>query len=118
MASAPRSDAADLSRPAAGWPDQLTAQLRAEDEQLRALTPDDAVTEAMHRPGLRLSQVVAEIMTGYADRPATGTRATEPVTDPTSGRTTRRLLDRFETSTYRELWGRVRAVARRGGTTT
>ncbi|MET8765110.1 carboxylic acid reductase [Lentzea sp. NPDC004782] len=104
-------DRRDLGGPVAGWADQLADRLRVQDEQLRALIPDDAVTEAMQRPGLRLSQVVGEVMTGYADRPATGTRATELVTDPASGRATRRLLDRFETSTYRELWGRVRAVA-------
>lgn len=50
-------------------------------------------------------------MEGYADRPALGERAAEPVTDPDTGRTTLRLLDRFDTVTYGELWERVGAVA-------
>jgi fatty acid CoA ligase FadD9 len=50
-------------------------------------------------------------MEGYADRPALGQRARELVTDPASGRKTLRLLPRFETITYRELWARARAVA-------
>jgi len=105
------TDTADLSRPSTGWAEQLTAELMANDEQLRALRPRDEVTAAMHRPGLRLAQVVAEAMTGYADRPALAERATELVADPVTGRAIRRLLPRFETTTYRELWSRVRAVA-------
>ncbi|MEK8169219.1 AMP-binding protein [Streptomyces sp. M19] len=35
----------------------------------------------------------------------------EPVTDPATGRTTSRLLERFDTITYGELWERVGAVA-------
>ncbi|QUQ64251.1 carboxylic acid reductase [Kutzneria sp. CA-103260] len=105
------TDTADLSRPSTSWAEQLTAELMANDEQLRALRPRDQVTAAMHRPGLRLAQVVAEAMTGYADRPALAERATELVTDPLTGRATRRLLPRFETTTYGELWSRVRAVA-------
>ncbi|KPC86999.1 hypothetical protein ADL35_09310, partial [Streptomyces sp. NRRL WC-3753] len=40
------------------------------------------------RPGLPLADLVATVMEGYADRPALGERATEPVTDPDTGRTT------------------------------
>jgi fatty acid CoA ligase FadD9 len=63
------------------------------------------------QPGIRLAQVVAGVMEGYADRPALGQRARELVSDLASGRTTSRLLPRFETMTYRELWGRARAAA-------
>ena len=105
------TDTADLSRPSTSWAEQLTADLMANDEQLRGLRPRDEVTAAMHRPGLRLAQVVAEAMTGYADRPALAERATELVVDPSTGRATRELLPRFDTVTYGELWSRVRAVA-------
>ena len=50
-------------------------------------------------------------MTGYGDRPALGQRATELVTDPGSGRTVTRLLPRFDTVSYRDVWSRVRAIA-------
>ncbi|WP_280409918.1 carboxylic acid reductase [Nocardia brasiliensis] len=85
------------------------AQLFAEDEQVKAAVPDQEVVEAIRAPGLHLSQIMATVMERYADRPAVGQRAIEPVTE--SGRTTYRLLPEFETLTYRELWARVRAVA-------
>ncbi|MEU7230609.1 carboxylic acid reductase [Streptomyces chrestomyceticus] len=90
---------------------QRAAHLYATDPQFRDAAPLDAVTEAIRRPGLPLADLVATVMEGYADRPALGERATEPVTDPDTGRTTLRLLDRFDTITYGELWEHVGAVA-------
>ncbi|MEU8780976.1 carboxylic acid reductase [Streptomyces sp. NPDC048637] len=90
---------------------QRSAHLYATDPQFRGAAPLDAVTEAIRRPGLPLADLVATVMEGYAGRPALGERATEPVTDPDTGRTTLRLLKRFDTITYGELWGRVGAVA-------
>ncbi|MEU7150939.1 carboxylic acid reductase [Streptomyces sp. NPDC045456] len=90
---------------------QRAAHLYATDPQFRDAAPLDAVTEAIRRPGLTLADLVATVMEGYADRPALGERATEPVTDPDTGRTTLRLLERFDTITYGELWERVGAVA-------
>ncbi|WP_030410957.1 carboxylic acid reductase [Streptomyces sp. NRRL S-1448] len=91
--------------------DRRNAHLSATDAQFRDTAPLDAVTEAIRRPGLPLAALVATVMKGYADRPALGERATEPVTDPETGRTTLRLLKRFDTLTYGELWERVGAVA-------
>ncbi|WP_435811634.1 AMP-binding protein [Streptomyces decoyicus] len=90
---------------------QRSAHLYATDPQFRGAAPLDAVTEAIRRPGLPLADLVATVMEGYADRPALGERATEPVTDPHTGRTTLRLLERFDTITFGELWERVGAVA-------
>ncbi|MFI9230506.1 carboxylic acid reductase [Streptomyces rimosus] len=90
---------------------QRAAHLYATDAQFRDAAPLDSVTEAIRRPGLPLADLVATVMEGYADRPALGERATEPVTDPDTGRTTLRLLERFDTITYGELWERVGAVA-------
>ena len=87
------------------------ARLRAEDSQFRDSSPLEAIAAAKRQPGLRLAQVVQIVMEGYAERPALGQRAREVVTDPTSGRTTIRLLPRFDTITYRELWSRSRAIA-------
>jgi fatty acid CoA ligase FadD9 len=86
-------------------------RLLAEDPQFRDAFPLEAVTKAKRQPGLRIAQVVQIVMEGYADRPALGQRARELTTDPASGRRALRLLPRFETLTYRELWGRARAVA-------
>ncbi|KOG90871.1 hypothetical protein [Streptomyces varsoviensis] len=90
---------------------QLAAHLYATDPQFRAAAPLDSVTETIRRPGLPLLDLMTTVMEGYADRPALGERATEPVTDPDTGRTTLRLLRRFDTITYGELWERAGAVA-------
>lgn len=90
---------------------RLTAELSTDDPQFRDARPLEAIGAVVHEPGLGLAQTVAAIMDGYAERPALGERATEVVTDPVSGRTSLRLLPRFETISYRELWARVQAVA-------
>lgn len=87
------------------------AQLHDSDPQFVAATPLPEVIDAARRPGLRLPEVIATLAEGYAQRPAVGQRAREVVVDPTSGRTTTRLLPGFETISYGDLWERVRAVA-------
>ncbi|QHC32985.1 carboxylic acid reductase [Streptomyces sp. HF10] len=87
------------------------AHLYATDAQFRDTAPLDTVTEAIRRPGLPLAALVATVMEAYADRPALGERATEPFTDPETGRTAPRLLKRFDTLTYGALWERAGAVA-------
>lgn len=91
--------------------DQRIARLNREDPQFRDSYPLKEVVEAKHAKGLCLSQIVQIVMEGYADRPALGQRARESVVDPATGRTTLRLLPRFDTITYRELWKRARAIA-------
>ncbi|MFI9272808.1 carboxylic acid reductase [Kitasatospora sp. NPDC052896] len=91
--------------------DRRSTHLYATDAQFRDAAPLDAVAEAIRRPDLPLADLVATVMEAYADRPALGERATEQVTDPETGRTTLRLLQRFDTLTYGELWERVGAVA-------
>jgi fatty acid CoA ligase FadD9 len=87
------------------------ADLYANDQQFAAARPDEAVTAVIDQPGLRLPQLVQNVMDGYADRPALGQRTVQLVTDPDTGRTTLDLLPRFDTVTYRELRDRVSAVA-------
>lgn len=86
-------------------------KLRAEDPVYRDNAPLPEVGTAKRQPGLRLAEVVKVVMEGYADRPALGQRGRELATDPATGRKTLRLLPRFDTITYRELWARSRAVA-------
>ncbi|MGV0742475.1 carboxylic acid reductase [Mycolicibacterium sp. XJ870] len=86
------------------------AELTANDPQFAAAIPSEAVTAAVDEPGLRLPQIVQAVLQGYADRPALGERAVEFVVDPATGRTTARLLPRFDTITYGQLWERVRAL--------
>src|SRR5262249_47963388 len=81
-------------------------RLRTEDAQYQAATQLEAVTALKRTPGIRFAQVVAGVMEGYADRPALGQRARELVTDPATGRSTLKLLPRFDTRTYREVWAR------------
>ncbi|KOX07666.1 oxidoreductase [Streptomyces sp. NRRL B-3648] len=66
---------------------------------------------ATRRLSMRLAQVVASLMERHADRPAVGERVKEFTRDPGTGRVAMRLLPRYETTSYRELWARVRAVA-------
>ncbi|MCV7420877.1 carboxylic acid reductase [Mycobacterium yunnanensis] len=89
--------------------ERRVADLYADDEQFAAAAPDGAVSEAAGQPDLRLPDVVRTVMEGYADRPALGQRAVEYVTD--AGRTTAKLLPRFETISYGQLWERIQAFA-------
>ena len=87
-------------------------ELSANDPQFAAAKPNPAVADALEQPGLRLPQIIATVLEGYADRPALGQRSVELVTDPKTGRTSLELLPRFETITYGQLGERVDAVAR------
>ncbi len=114
MAFVGRTDVKDPGAQQEQW-DRLAQRrerLYATDEQFRATRPDEKVAEAARRPGLRIAEVMATVMEGYADRPALGERAREAVTDPVTGRTALRFLPRFDTITYAQLWARVRAIAR------
>ncbi len=84
--------------------------LCAVDPQLDRARPVEAITAAIWQPGLSLTGVLTTIMEGYADRPAVGERAREVTRDLVTGRSSLRLLPRFDTLTYGELWSRVRAV--------
>jgi len=86
-------------------------RLCAEDEQFREAYPLKDVVAAKRQPGMRMAEIVRTVMEGYADRPALGQRARELATDPATGRATLKLLPRFETITYGELWARARSVA-------
>ena len=85
-------------------------ELVARDPQVRAALPDAEVSAALARTDVPLAQSIAALAQGYADRPALAVRAREFVTDET-GRTRGRLLPRYDTITYGEMWRRVTAVA-------
>ena len=113
MAFVGRSDVADpgaaqhqLERQA-----QRRERLYAEDEQFRISRPSDAVADAARQPGLRIAEVMATALQGYAERPALAQRSRELLTDPETGRTRLNLLPRYQTVTYAELWARVQSVA-------
>ncbi len=86
------------------------AELYVSDRQVREAKRLPELQAAMRRPGLSPREVMVTAMTGYADRPALGERATTPVTDPETGRTTLALQPGFDTISYRDLWSRVGAV--------
>ncbi|MUL84344.1 MULTISPECIES: carboxylic acid reductase [unclassified Mycolicibacterium] len=86
------------------------ADLTATDPQFAAAIPSDTVTSAVDVPGLLLPEIVQTVLQGYAERPALGERALDFVVDPATGRTTARLLPRFDTISYGQLWDRVRAL--------
>ena len=81
------------------------------DQQVRDAVPLEEITAAIRQPGTSITRIVATVMEGYADRPALGERAKELATDPATGLTSLRLLPRFDTISYGELWSRVGAVA-------
>jgi fatty acid CoA ligase FadD9 len=86
-------------------------RLYIDDEQFRHTRPDEEIAAAARAPGLRIAEVMATVLRGYASRPALGQRAREVITDPASGRSTLRFLPRFETISYADLWARIQAVA-------
>jgi fatty acid CoA ligase FadD9 len=88
----------------------LTSGSTSGDAQLIAARPDPSITAALDGPDVLLADVIRTAMTGYADRPALGQRAVEFVTDD-SGRTIAEFQPRFDTLSYGETWGRVRALA-------
>ncbi|OBJ05618.1 hypothetical protein A5660_15620 [Mycobacterium alsense] len=53
-------------------------RLYAEDEQFRITRPDDDIAAAARAPGLRIAEVMATVLRGYADRPALGQREPMP----------------------------------------
>lgn len=84
--------------------------LLANDPQFAALLPDRDVSEAIVDPDVGWVELMRTVATGYADRPALGQRATEPVA-AADGRRTLQVLPRFDTITYAQLWSRVTATA-------
>ena len=86
-------------------------RLYADDEQFRKTRPDDEIAAAARAPGLRIAEVMAMVLQGYAARPALGQRVREVVTDPATGRSSLHFGPRFETISYADLWGRVQAIA-------
>jgi len=85
------------------------AELSANDPQFAAAVPLQSVAQAVEKPGMRLPEIVKTVLEGYSDRTALGQRAVEFVTE--NGRTVARLLPKYDTITYGELWDRIRAVA-------
>src|SRR4051812_49311707 len=79
---------------------QRIKELTESDPQFRAALCKPEVNDEKLRKDYCLAQILAKVMEGYAERPALGVRASELVTDATTGRTTRRLLEHFETITY------------------
>jgi fatty acid CoA ligase FadD9 len=113
MAFVGRTDVKDPGAQQYQW-ERLTQRrerLYADDAQFRNTRPDEAVAEAVRKPGLRIAEAMATVMVGYASRPALGQRARELVTDSATGRSSLRLLAGFDTVSYNELWTRIRAVA-------
>ncbi|MEV0342699.1 carboxylic acid reductase [Nocardia sp. NPDC050713] len=100
---------ADLAR--AARQTERVARLYAEHRQIRDAKPSAEISATIRQPGMRLPRIVETLMTGYADRPALGSRSVELTADPRTGRRTTRLLPSFETITYGEVWARVGAVA-------
>src|SRR4051812_23290540 len=88
-----------------------TAELLAHDPQLQAATPRPEVMAAARVPSLRLGEVLATLVDGYGDRPALGSRVRAVAKDAATGRDSVTLLPEFETTSYRELWSDVTAVA-------
>lgn len=88
---------------------QRVAEMVRAEPALADRLPLPEVFAATGEPGLRLSEIVRRTLLGYADRPALAERARE--FGSVAGRTETRLLPRFDTISYSELWSRLSAVA-------
>jgi fatty acid CoA ligase FadD9 len=113
MAFVGRSDVKDPGAQQDQWERvaRRRERLYADDAQFSATRPDEHIAAAARAPGLRIGEVMATVLQGYADRPALGQRVREVVTDPATGRSTLNFLPRFETVSYADLWARVKALA-------
>lgn len=113
MAFVGRSDVKDPGAQQDQWERvaRRRERLYADDAQFSATRPDEHIAAAARAPGLRIGEVMATVLQGYADRPALGQRVREVITDPATGRSTLNFLPRFETVSYADLWARVQAVA-------
>ncbi|OBJ67181.1 carboxylic acid reductase [Mycobacterium colombiense] len=113
MAFVGRSDVKDPGAQQDQWERvaRRRERLYADDAQFRNTKPDDEIAAAARAPGLRIAEVMATVLQGYAGRPALAQRAREVVTDPATGRSLLHFLPRFETITYADLWARVQATA-------
>ncbi|CQD13938.1 fadD9 [Mycobacterium lentiflavum] len=91
MAFVARSDVKDPGAQHDQWERSARRRERlyAEDAQFAATRPDERVAAAARAPGLRIGEVMAIVLQGYADRPALGQRVREVVTDPATGRSAR-----------------------------
>ena len=89
---------------------QRLANLAKVDPEIAGVTPDRAVDESLKQPGLSLVELVQRALTGYAERPALGSRAYE-IRRCKDGRSRRFRLPAFEAITYGELRRRVEAIA-------
>src|SRR6201998_3583685 len=108
-----RSDAKDPGTQQDQWERvaRRRERLYADDEQFRNTKPDEQIAVAARAKRLRIAEVMATVLQGYASRPALGQRAREVITDPATGRSTLRFLPRYETITYADLWARIQATA-------
>jgi hypothetical protein len=78
------------------------------DQQLAALKPNEEVTRAVQDP---IPQILATVLSGYAERPALGFRTYEIVADDERGDRVRRYLPAYSTITYGLLAGQIEAIA-------
>lgn len=88
---------------------QRIAELFRAEPELADSMPVAGVFEESTGCGPRLSEIVRRTLAAYAERPALGERARQYVS--VDGRVTVRLLPRFDTVSYGELWSRLSAVA-------
>lgn len=88
---------------------QRIAEMMTDEPALADRLPLPDVVAATGERGLRLSEIVRRTLLGYAGRPALAERARE--LSSVAGRTETRLLPRFDTISYGELWSRLSAVA-------
>lgn len=81
------------------------------DPALKALTPDPAVAEPLRDKSIPMDKIAAGLLQGYADRPALGERAYDVVQADESDERVRAYKAEYQTTTYRELLDRARAIA-------
>ncbi|MFC1436259.1 carboxylic acid reductase [Streptacidiphilus sp. N1-3] len=104
---------------------QRIARIFEAEPELADRMPVAGVFEEPAAGAPRLAEIVRRTLAAYADRPALGERAREyvradgrtdgrtngPADAPADGDVTARLLPRFDTVSYGELWSRLSAVA-------
>lgn len=88
---------------------QRISELLAAEPELAERMPLPGVFEDGAGAGLRLAEIVRRTFAAYAQRPALGERAR--VYEEVDGQVAVRLLPRFQTLSYGQLWSQLSAVA-------
>lgn len=98
-----------------GSPERLSKSIQSlidRDPEIASLVPVESVRQAICMPGQRLERMIDNVLEGYAERTAVGTRDYVIVKNSATGENKRKYKANFKTLTYAQLQARIHGVAK------